>query len=90
MRTDDPLSGTPAQRAIAANVRVELARANVSAAEMARRISIPQATFARRMTAEVSFAAEELASVAAELGISVEVLLAGAVGAVAADAVAAS
>lgn len=79
MKAIDPPSGTSAQRAIAANVRVELARANISGAEMARRIDIPQSTFARRMTADASFSAEEIAGIAAELGVSADALLAGAV-----------
>ena len=78
MRDNDPLSGTPAQRAIAANVRVELARANISGAQMARRIDIAQSTFARRMTGDASFSAEEIAGIAAELGISADALLVGA------------
>ena len=87
MREINPLSGSldaeeerkRAQRAIAANVRVELARANVSGVQMAAKIGLPTSTFSRRMAGEVSFDAEELAGVAAVLEIPTDVLLSGAV-----------
>lgn len=76
MRETNPLSGRPTRLKIAANVRVELARAQVSGVQMAQRIGVAQATFARRMTGEVSFSAEEIVAIAAELGISASALLA--------------
>jgi hypothetical protein len=75
MRETNPLSGSDTRRAIAANVRVELARANISGAEMARRIGMPLSSCARRLAGEVSFSAEEIVTVAAELGIAPAVLL---------------
>lgn len=75
MRETNPLSGTAARLKIAANVRVELARAQISASQMAQRIGAAQATFARRMTGDVSFSAEEIVAIAAELRISVSALL---------------
>lgn len=87
MREINPLGGSPtadeerkrAQKVIAANVRVELARANVSGALMATKIGLSGSTFSRRVAGEVSFDAEELAAVASVLEISTDVLLAGAV-----------
>jgi len=86
MREINPLGGSlaadeerkRAQKAIAANVRVELARANVSGTQMAAKIGLPTSTFNRRMAGDVSFDAEELAAVAAVLDISTDVLLFGA------------
>lgn len=84
MREINPLGGSlsadeerkRAQKVVAANVRVELARANVSGSQMAAKIGLPTSTFNRRMAGEVSFDAEELAAVAAVLEISTDVLLA--------------
>lgn len=76
MRETNPLGGTAARLKIAANVRVELARAQVSASQMAQRIGAAQATFARRMTGDVSFSAEEIVAIATELRIPVSALLA--------------
>lgn len=86
MREINPLGGSPAadeerkraQKAIAANVRVELARANVSGVQMATKIGLPTSTFSRRMAGDVSFDAEELAAVASVLDIPTDVLLSGA------------
>ncbi len=78
MRETNPLSGRLTREAIAANVRVELARADISGHAMAQRLGIPQSNFARRVGGEVSFSAEEIAAVAAELGISPTTLLANA------------
>lgn len=79
MRAINPPSGLATRKAIAANVRVELARANVSGAQMAAHVGIPASTFSRRMVGDTSFSAEEIAAIAASLGISADVLLAGAV-----------
>lgn len=75
MRETNPLSGTSTRRRIAANVRAELGRANVSAVQMAQRIKIAPATFGRRMTGEVAFSAEEIVAIADQLGIEPGVLL---------------
>lgn len=79
MRAINPLSGSDARKAVAANVRVELARVQVSGVQMAQHIGIPSSTFSRRMTGETSFSAEELAAIAATLEISVDTLTAGVV-----------
>jgi len=76
MRENYPLSGTPSRKAVAANVRVELARAGISGHAMAQRLNMPQSNFARRVNGAVSFSAEEIAAIAGELGISPTVLLA--------------
>lgn len=81
MRAINPLSGSDARDVIAANVRVELARAKVSGAQAAQAIGIPGSTFSRRMTGETSFSAEEVAAIAALLGVTSDVLLSGAVAA---------
>lgn len=75
MRETNPLSGSDTRRRIAANVRAELGRANVSAVQMAQRIGIAPATFGRRMTGEVSFSAEEIVAIAEQLDIRADVLL---------------
>lgn len=81
MREINPLSGSAAQeaarKAIAANVRVELAKVNVSGAQMAAQIGLAQSTFARRMTGDTAFDGAELAAIAAVLNISTETLVAG-------------
>jgi transcriptional regulator with XRE-family HTH domain len=82
MRAINPLSGSPtaederrrARNAIAANVRVELARANVSGAQMAAKLGLATSTWSRRMAGDVSFDGEELAAVATILDISTSVL----------------
>lgn len=79
MREINPLNGLDARKVVAANVRVELARAHVSGVQMAQHIGIPSSTFGRRMTGDASFDAEEIAAIAAALGISADVLLAGVV-----------
>lgn len=78
MEANNPLSGTGARGRIAAAVRVELALARMSAAELARQIGVAQSTFNRRMTGEVSFSAEEIAAIAAALGVDPATLLADA------------
>lgn len=83
MRAINPLSGSPAQeaarKAIAANVRVELARAKVSGTQMAAHIGLASSTFSRRMAGDICFGADEIAAIAATLGISTDVLLADAI-----------
>lgn len=75
MRENDPLSGTETRERIAENVRVELARARISASAMAQRIGVPQANFSRRMKSDVSFSADEIVAIARELGIAPGILL---------------
>lgn len=79
MRAINPLSGSETRKAVAANVRVELARAQVSGVQMAQHIGLPASTFSRRMTGETSFSAEEIAAIATTLSISAEALLANVV-----------
>lgn len=54
-----------------ANVRAELARARISAAEMDRRLGWSRATLSRRLLSEAEFRAHELTAIARELGIPV-------------------
>ena len=69
MRETNPLSGKDTRSVIAATVRAELARANVSGSQMAQRIGVAESSFSRRATGEVSFSAEEILAIATELGI---------------------
>lgn len=50
-------------------MRVQLALAGISAAEMARRIGMPLSTFAARMAGDVPFLASEIVAVAAQLRV---------------------
>lgn len=83
MRAINPLSGTPAQEAartaIAANVRVELARAKISGTQMAAQIGLAPSTFSRRMAGDVCFGADEIAAIATILSIPTDILLVGAI-----------
>lgn len=83
MRAINPLSGTSAQEAareaIAANVRVELARAKVSGTQMAAQIGLASSTFSRRMAGDVCFGADEIAAIATILSIPTDILLIGAI-----------
>lgn len=74
MRENNPLSGKPPANLFVAAVRVQLALAGVSAAEMARRINVPLSTFNRRMTGDSPFFASELVGIAAQLRIPASVL----------------
>lgn len=73
MRENNPLSGKPPANPFVAAVRVQLALAGVSAAEMARRIKMAQSTFARRMQGD-PFLASELVAIAAQLRIPASAL----------------
>lgn len=75
MAHNNPLSGTITREVIAGNVRKALRRAGVSERVMAHRIGLPQSNFSRRMNSDVPFTAEQLAAIAAELGIPVAELL---------------
>jgi hypothetical protein len=55
MRAINPFSGSDTRKVIAANVRVELARAKVSGAQMAQHLGIPASNFSRRMVGDTSF-----------------------------------
>jgi hypothetical protein len=79
MRAINPFSGSDTRKVIAANVRVELARAKVSGAQMAQHLGIPASNFSRRMVGDTSFAAEEIAAIALALDITLDSLLVGAV-----------
>jgi transcriptional regulator with XRE-family HTH domain len=75
MAENNPLSGTITREEIAGNVRKALRRAGVSERVMAHRIGLPQSNFSRRMNSDAPFTGEQLAAIAAELGISVAALL---------------
>lgn len=74
MRDTNPLGGKPATDPFVAAVRVQLALAGVSGAHMARLTGIPQSNFARRMTGDAPFLAEELVAIAAQLGVPASTL----------------
>jgi transcriptional regulator with XRE-family HTH domain len=75
MAENNPLSGTITREEIAGNVRKALRRAGVSERVMAHRIGLPQSNFSRRMNSDVPFTVEQLAAIAAELGVPVAALL---------------
>lgn len=75
MAENNPLSGTITREEIAGNVRKALRRAGVSERVMAHRIGLPQSNFSRRMNSDVPFTVEQLAAIAAELGVPVATLL---------------
>lgn len=70
-----PLSGT--REAVACAVREAMARKKISGRALADRIGMPQSAFSRRMTGEVAFTVDELATIAVELDESLTSLLAG-------------
>lgn len=63
---------TPAelQKAVAAEVRAELARKQMSQVALAEHLGVAQATVSRRLTGEVPFDVAELGQVAEILGVS--------------------
>ncbi|WP_173078601.1 helix-turn-helix domain-containing protein [Phytohabitans rumicis] len=63
------------REAVAENVRIELARRKMSAAELARRLGVPPQNLSRRMTGETPFDTDDLVQIANEFGISVTALL---------------
>lgn len=75
MRENNPPGGKPPANPFVAAVRVQLALAGMSAAEMSRRIKMPLSTFSRRMTGETPFLAEELVAIAVQLGIPAALLI---------------
>ena len=62
--------------AVAAEVRAELARQNKTATSLAKTTDIPVDTLRRRLNGLSSFTVEELGSVCAYLGLSLDELLA--------------
>ena len=70
MRSDDTVSQF--QRAVAAEVRAEMARRKVSQTDVAQWLGVAQATVSRRVTGEVAFDVAELEKIAALLGVAVQ------------------
>ena len=62
---------------IAEEIRVQLARRNISAAELARRTGLKQPYLSRRMTCEVEFDTADLERIAAALDVPVSDLIPG-------------
>jgi lambda repressor-like predicted transcriptional regulator len=60
---------------VAEEIRVRLARRNISAAELARRTGLKQPYLSRRMTCEVVFDMRDLERIAAALDVDVAELL---------------
>jgi transcriptional regulator with XRE-family HTH domain len=60
---------------VAANVRAELVRKRISAAELARRMGVSPHLMSRRLRGDVAFSAPEIDSAAEALGIPVDELL---------------
>lgn len=73
MRADNTPSA-PHER-VAAEVRAELARQQMSQSELAKRLGVAQQTVSRRMTGEVPFDIAELATIAELLGVPMSQLL---------------
>lgn len=74
-----PLSGKfgrmPVALDVSRRIRVELARKDKKRADLARALGISQQAMSRRMSGEVPFNVQELASAAEFLGVPVTVLL---------------
>lgn len=64
------------RQTIAAEVRAELARQSVSQAEVGRWLELTKQAVNRRLLAEQPFRAEEIAILAAQLGVPAEQFLA--------------
>lgn len=56
---------------VAAEVRAEMARQQVTQAEVGARIGKPQHWVSRRLTGDVTFSPDELAAFAAALGVPI-------------------
>lgn len=69
---------------VAGGVRAELARRRMSASKLARQTGLKQSYLSRRMTGETPFNVDDLALIAAALGVSMSTLIPG--GPVASDA----
>lgn len=74
MQDDNPKAAT--RRAVAANVRAELARSGKTGADAARELGISRQAMHPRMTGQRAFRAEEIASLAHWLGVPTSRLLA--------------
>lgn len=70
MRSDDTTSEF--QRAVAAEVRAEMARKKLTQTDVAQRLGVAQATVSRRLTGEVAFDVAELDQIAGLLGVAVQ------------------
>ena len=73
-RTKTPTADTPAAD-IARAVRAEMARRGMTQDALAERLGLTQRALSRRLTADMSFRAEELAAVAAVLDVPVTTFL---------------
>lgn len=60
-----------------ANVRAEMARQDVSQMQLASRIGMSQTGLSKRLRGAIPFDVNELAAVAAELGVPIDQLTAG-------------
>lgn len=60
---------------VGANVRAELARRSLSQSDLAAHLGLSQAAISRRLSGHTAFDVNELASVAAWLGVSASSLL---------------
>lgn len=61
--------------AVAAEVRAEMGRKQVTATHLATRTDIPSATLSRRLNGRSAFTVEELHRISAVLGVPVSVLV---------------
>lgn len=66
---------TPLNEHIAAEIRAELGRANISQAEFAPRIGLTSSSLSRRMNGEIPWNIDELELVAQELGVELGQLM---------------
>lgn len=66
------VNATPTEphKAVAAEVRAEMARQNLSQQQIARQLGVSQAAISRRLTGEIPFDIAELARIAQFLGVS--------------------
>lgn len=69
------MSANELSRRVAEEIRVQLARRNISAAELARRTGLKQPYLSRRMTCEVSFDLADLDKISRTLGVTIHDLL---------------
>lgn len=63
--------GAPPRSAVAAEVRAEIARANLHQTQVADAARIPRTTFRRRLSGDSPFTVDELVAVADALNVSV-------------------
>ncbi len=67
MRAND--TPTEPHRRVAAEVRAELARQQISQSELAKRLGVAQQTVSRRITGDIPFDIAELSKIAEILGV---------------------